>query len=221
MMSSTRCTWAAVEETGEALVSSTRLFGRTAIRTCILNPTTTAAHVHRVLDIIEQTPIDALDLGDAARLPARREPDIGLGWATSPSVVEPDVRWVPLFAAMGAKEAADLLTRAAERRLEPGETLIEQWDAGRDCFVILRGTFEVRDAGRTLATLKAGDLVGEIAALDWGAGYGAVRMAQVEAMTPATVLVLTPEHLSEVLRRSPQALDLVERTARERLAQGQ
>ena len=44
-------------------------------------------------------------------------------------------------------------------------------------------------------------------------------MAQVEAVTPATVLVLTPEHLSEVLRRSPEALDLVERVARERLAQ--
>lgn len=55
--------------------------------------------------------------------------------------------------------------------------------------------------------------------MDWGAGYGSVRMAQVDAVTPATVLVLTPEHLSEVLRRSPDALDLVERIARERLAQ--
>jgi aromatic-L-amino-acid/L-tryptophan decarboxylase len=209
---------AAVEQTGEALVSSTRLLGRTAIRTCILNPTTTAAHVQRVLDIIEQTPIDALDLGDGARLPVRREPDLVPGWATSPSVAAPEVSWVPLFAAMGAKEAADLLARAAERRLEPGETLIEQWDAGRDCFVILDGTFEVRDAGRALATLRAGDLVGELAALDWGAGYGAMRTAHVEAVTPATVLALTPEHLSEVLRRSPDALDLVERTARERLA---
>jgi hypothetical protein len=27
--------------------------------------------------------------------------------------------------------------RLRQRRLEPGETLIEQWDAGRDCFVIL------------------------------------------------------------------------------------
>jgi hypothetical protein len=36
---------------------------------------------------------------------------------------------------------------------------------------------------------------------------------------PTTVLILTPEHLSEVLRRSPDALDLVERTARERQAQ--
>ena len=60
-----------------------------------------------------------------------------------------------------------------------------------------------------------------MAALDWGAGNGAVRVAQVEAVSPATVLVLTPEHLSEALRRSPEALDLVERTARERLAQVQ
>jgi len=208
-----------VEQTGEALVSSTRLFGRTAIRTCILNPTTTAAHVQRVLDIIEQTPIDTLDLGDGATAPERREPDLVPGWATSPSVAAPDVSWVPLFAAMGAEQAADLLARGAERRLEPGETLIEQWDAGRDCFVILAGAFAVRDAERELATLKAGDLVGELAALDWGAGYGAVRTAQVVATAPATVLVLTPEHLSEVLRRSPEALDLVERIARERLAQ--
>ena len=41
-------------------------------------------------------------------------------------------------------------------------------------------------------------------------------MAQVEAVTPATVLVLSPEHLSEALRKSPQARDLVERIARER-----
>jgi aromatic-L-amino-acid/L-tryptophan decarboxylase len=210
---------AAVEQTGEALVSSTRLFGRTAIRTCILNPTTTAGHVQRVLDIIEKTPIEALDLGDAAPAPVRREPDLVGGWATSPTVTATDVDWVPLFAAMGAEQAADLLARAAERRLEPGETLIEQWDAGRDCFIILNGTFAVRDAGRELATLKAGDLAGELAALDWGAGYGAVRMAQVEATTRATVLVLTPEHLSEVLRHSPEALVLVERIARERLAQ--
>jgi len=71
-----------VEQTGEALVSSPGLFGRTAIRLCILNPTTTAAHVQRVLDIIEQTPIDALDLGDSARAGAvapRARPRAGMG----------------------------------------------------------------------------------------------------------------------------------------------
>jgi hypothetical protein len=200
-------------------VSSTRLFGRTAIRSAVLNPTTTAAHVNRVLDIIEQTPIEALDLGDAAPTPMRRDPDLVPSWATIPSVASPDVAHVPLFAALGADAATKRHARAAERRLEPGETLIEQWEASRDCFVILDGVCEVRDDGRTLAKLGAGDLVGELAALDWGAGYGAVRMAQVEAVTPATVLVLSPEHLSETLRSSPEARDLVERTARERQEQ--
>ena len=209
---------AAVEAIGEALVSSTRLFGRTAIRTCILNPTTTAAHVHRVLDIIEKTPLEALDLG--APTPAsRREPDLVGGWATSPSSDATSLRWVPLFAALEPDEVAGLLRHAEERRVEPGERLIEQWDASRDFFVILDGTFGVLSSGRTLNTLSAGDFVGELAAFDWGAGYGALRNAEVQAQTAATVLVLTPELLAVVLRRSPEARDLVERTARERQAQ--
>ena len=209
---------AAVEQTGEALVSSTRLFGRTAIRKCVLNPTTTAAHVHRVLDLLEQTPLGELDLGDAAPAPVRREPDLVGGWVTSPCAAAADLRWVPLFAALTEGDVADLVGRAEERRLETGELLIEQWDASRDVFVILDGSFSVRSSGRALNILRAGDFVGELAALDWGAGYGAVRNAEVLAEEPSTVLVLTPQQLGEVLRRSPEALDLVERTARERLA---
>ncbi len=84
--------------------------------------------------------------------------------------------------------------------------------------MILEGSFSVRSSGRPLNILRAGDFVGELAALDWGAGYGAVRNAEVLAEEPGTVLMLTPQQLGEVLRRSPEALDLVERTARERLA---
>jgi aromatic-L-amino-acid/L-tryptophan decarboxylase len=207
---------AAVEESGEGLVSSTRLFGRTAIRTCILNPNTTAAHVHRVLDIIEHTPVDELQLDTAPRL--RREPDLVPGWASRPSVGEADLRWVPLFAALGPEEAEALLANAEERRVEPGERLIEQWDASRDVFVILEGTFAVLSSGRTVNTLGPGDFAGELAALDWGAGYGALRNAEIQAQTSGTVLALTPELLAVVLRRSPEALELVERAVRERLA---
>ena len=211
---------AAVEETGEALVSSTRLFGRTAIRTCILNPTTTAAHVHRVLDVIERTPIGELDLGAPPPTP-RRDPELVGGWATTPSADAAGLRWVPLFAALGPDEAAGLLQHAEERRVEPGERLIEQWDASRDVFVILDGSFAVLSAGRTVNTLGPGDFVGELAAFDWGAGYGALRNAEVQAQTPGTVLALTPELLAVVLRRSPEALALVERTARERQPQAE
>jgi hypothetical protein len=205
----------AVEKAG-ALVSSTRLFGRTAIRLVVLNPTTTATDVHRVLDIIEQTPIDELDLADARR--QQREPDVTEGWLTDPSVGATDLARIPLFAAMRPDDVDALLQQAAQRHVQPGQPLIEQWDAGRDFFVIVDGVFCVRDGEVELARLRGGDFVGELAALDWGAGYGAVRMATVVAETPAVVLVFTPELLSAALRRSPEALELVERTARARMA---
>ena len=53
-----------------------------------------------------------------------------------------------------------------------------------------------------------------MAAIDWGAGYGTLRAAEVEAETPCRVLELTPELLSEVLQSLGQARELVERTAR-------
>jgi aromatic-L-amino-acid decarboxylase len=55
-----------VERAANAIVSSTRLFGRTAIRLCVLNPTTTAADVARVLKVLEQAPVD-LERAPAAR----------------------------------------------------------------------------------------------------------------------------------------------------------
>ncbi len=206
----------AVEQSGEVYVSSTRLFGRQAIRMCILNPTTTAALVHRALDIIERTPIDELPL-DVRTLP-QRHPDVQAGWLTRPTVSAADLAWVPLFACMEPQDVASLLERAVERRLQAGETLIEQWDTTRDVFIILDGTCRVRDGEREIATVGPGDFTGEMAAIDWGAGYGTVRLAQVEAQTPCTLLGLTPELLRDVLSRSAGARELVERTARERLA---
>jgi hypothetical protein len=207
---------AEVEKAGDALVSSTRLFGRTAIRMCAVNPTTTAAHIHHVLDVIEHTPLEALDLG-APAVAERRDPELVPGWATRPSVGARDLYWVPLFAALAPADAAALVARAQERLVEPGELLIEQWDAGREVFVIIDGAFVVQSDGRRLNTVGPGDFVGELAALDWGAGYGTLRNAEVRAETAGRVLVFTPELFAVAMRRSPQALALVERTARERV----
>ena len=206
----------AVEASQDVYVSSTRLFGRQAVRLCILNPTTTAAHVHRALDIIERTPADALPI--PAPTPPQRHPDVAVGWLARPTVSVSDLDGVPLFATAGAPDTGLLLKRARERRVHAGETLIEQWDTSREVFVILEGTFRVHDGERELATLGPGDLTGEMAALDWGAGYGAVRIAEVEARTPGRVLVLTPQDLSDLMARKPAAREVVERMARDRLA---
>ena len=126
-----------VEDSGEVYVSSTRLFGRQAIRLCILNPTTTAAHVHRALDIIEKTPVDALP--PAGPPPPERHPDVAAGWLSRPTVQAADLGFVPLFVALDDRDLAELLAAATERRVHDGETLIEQWDTSRDVFVILNG----------------------------------------------------------------------------------
>jgi glutamate/tyrosine decarboxylase-like PLP-dependent enzyme len=207
---------AAVERSGEVYVSSTRLFGRQAIRLCVLNPTTTRDHVHKALDIIEKTPLRELP-PDSPPKP-ERHPDVQTGWLSRPRSSADDLRWVPLFAAMDADDVAALLERAAERRLQPGDRLIEQWDTSRDVYVILDGTCSVRDGGREIATIGPGDFTGELAAIDWGAGYGTIRVADVEAVTPCRLLELTPALLRDVLSRSADACELVERTARERLA---
>ena len=126
-----------VEQSGDVYVSSTRLFGRQAIRLCVLNPTTTAAHVHRALDIIESTPLDELPL-DAPAQP-QRHPDVQTGWLTRPTVSAADLDWVPLLACLEPDVVGSLLERATERRVQAGELLIEQWDTTRDVFIILEG----------------------------------------------------------------------------------
>jgi aromatic-L-amino-acid/L-tryptophan decarboxylase len=206
----------AVERSGDVYVSSTRLFGRQAIRICVLNPTTTPELVHKALDIIERTPVD--QLAPASAMAPQRNPDVQAGWLTRPSVSSDDLRSVPLFAALEPADAAALLEHAVMRRLQPGDLLIEQWDASRDFYVILDGACRVRDGERQIAALGPGDFTGELAAVDWGAGYGMVRTAEVEALTPCEVLELTPDLLRVVLSRSAGARDLVERTARQRLA---
>jgi glutamate/tyrosine decarboxylase-like PLP-dependent enzyme len=205
-----------VERSGDVYVSSTRLFGRQAIRLCILNPTTTAEHVHKALDIIETTTPEESSPATAAA--PERHPDVRAGWLSRPRDSSSDVSWVPLFAAMDHGDVAALLTQAAERRLLPGDLLIEQWDTTRDVFVILDGTCTVRDGGREIGRIGPGDFTGELAALDWGAGYGTIRVAEVEAVTQCRLLELTPALLREVLSRSATARELVERTARERIA---
>ncbi len=206
----------AVEQSGEVYVSSTRLFGRQAIRLCVLNPTTTAYHVQRALDIVEATPIDALPAPTGP--PPQRHPDVLSGWLARPTVDAATLAETALFAAMDAGGRKELLTAAMERRVNAGEALIEQWDTSRDVFVILDGSFAVLDEGREIGRLGPGDFLGEMAALDWGAGYGPIRAAQVEALTPATVLQLPPESVRTAMGRSAELRELVETTARDRLA---
>jgi aromatic-L-amino-acid/L-tryptophan decarboxylase len=211
---------AQLEANGVGLVSSTRLRGRCAIRMCILNHTTRAEHVERVLDFLADTEVD-----DAAAGPGfgtyERHPDVrrasvgsasarGEATGVDPSLLER----VPLFAELDHEQTQLAARLATTRVVEPGATVVEAWDVTRDFFVILEGVVDVLMDGERVDRAVAGDFFGELAALEWGAGFAYPRLATVVAATKLQLLVFPNGRLNDLM-----AIPSVERAIRETVQQ--
>ena len=80
------------------------------------------------------------------------------------------------------------------------DTVIEQWGSERDFFVIVDGTADVYVGDEHVRSLGPGEFFGELAALDWGAGYGYSRLASVVAGSPLRLLVFAEGTLAELLQ---------------------
>jgi CRP-like cAMP-binding protein len=85
-----------------------------------------------------------------------------------------------------SRERSKVLALGTMLCIKAGSTLTEQETAGKEVFVIVSGTARCLRDGKQIATLRAGDLVGEIAVLD-----GGVRTATVIAESPMRVLVFS------------------------------
>ncbi len=73
---------------------------------------------------------------------------------------------VPLFAGLNRRELETIGGLCSEVDMPAGRTLMRQGDAGNEFFVIVDGRVRVERDGQTLATLGAGDFLGEIALID-------------------------------------------------------
>ncbi len=217
---------AAVEASGQGLVSSTVLRGRYALRMCVMNHTTTAADVERVMDLFEYGEPEALSPAAAAvtyrrdreirRTPLRRrgEPIGEVG-------VAPDLLvGLALFAPLDDDGRARVARFARLETRGPGETIVEQWDAALDFYVIVDGDVEVVIDETAVAELTEGEFFGELAALDWGGGFGYPRIASVRALTDVTLLTFPAGALNELGRESPQIADEIRRVGVHRLHGG-
>jgi hypothetical protein len=210
---------AALEESGTGFVSSTSLRGRYALRLCPLNHATERAHVDEVLDFLER---DRPPAAAAARVPARAA-DIGRTWlrsevATGGTGASADlVGTVTAFASLGPDGRERVAELASVVDVAAGETVVQEWDVTRDFYVVLDGELAVSRDGSTLATLGPGGFFGEIAALDWGKGYGYPRTATVTACSPVRLLVFPEGALEPLLRLSPALARDVRRSVAERL----
>jgi len=68
-----------------------------------------------------------------------------------------------------------------------------------------------------VGTLRPGDYFGEIAALEWGAGFARSRAASVVARDDVRARVLGLPAFAELLRRFPRLESELTRTAQKRL----
>lgn len=88
---------------------------------------------------------------------------------------------------------------------EPGSVVLAEGDEAAGLFVVLRGTATVERAGRPVATIGAGEHIGEIALLD-----GQQRMATVRAENDLRTGFLTSADFLDVLEQEPSvALELL------------
>jgi aromatic-L-amino-acid decarboxylase len=210
---------AALEATGQALVSSTRLSGRYAIRMCILNHTTRAADVMRALDFLEHFVPEHLP---AAAPEYELHAEAAQTWPEAPMAgphPDPSVLVdLPLFAALSPAEAESAAALAELRQAEPDETIIRQWEVSRDFFVLLDGAVEVFVDDRRVRELHRGDMFGEIAALEWAHGYGYPRTASVVATEPSRLVVFPDGSVNELVDRLPAVGRRVRATMHDRLS---
>lgn len=109
------------------------------------------------------------------------------------------IRKVPLFAHCSKRELAQVAAIADEIDLPAGKELIREGDRGREFFVVLEGTVEVRRGGNKLTALKTGDFVGEIALVS-----RIPRTATVTTTSPVRALVITDRSFRSLLDKAPK-----------------
>jgi CRP-like cAMP-binding protein len=109
------------------------------------------------------------------------------------------IRAVPLFAKCSRAEIAQVASIADEIDVGAGKELIREGDRGREFFVMLDGTADVRRKGRKINALKPNDFFGEIALVS-----RSPRTATVTTTSDAQLLVITATAFRTLLDRSPR-----------------
>ncbi len=200
----------ALERSGRALVSSTRLAGRHAIRICVLNPTSSQEDLRRVIEHFADAPIAPVGPRSAgvcadpgADVLADQDKDV--------------LRAVPLLSRASGGTIRAVRDRAVCLDVAAGDEVVRRWDCDRSFFIILSGRYQVFIDARPIRTLGPGDHFGELAARDWGGGYGYTRLATVRCAESGQVLRLTSEDFQQLVDTDPAVAPELAKILAERL----
>jgi CRP/FNR family transcriptional regulator, cyclic AMP receptor protein len=119
---------------------------------------------------------------------------------------------IPLFSDLSPDEARRLAAFATETSAAEGQILMKQGDYSTELIAIEEGTADVIQDGKKVASLKQGDLMGEMGLLE-----REPRNADVIATSPMRLLKLT--HW-EIRRMSDETVDRIKEVIEERRKAG-
>jgi cAMP-dependent protein kinase regulator len=119
---------------------------------------------------------------------------------------------IPLFSHLSDDEAHRLAAFATETSLAEGQILMKQGDYSTELIAIEEGSADVIRDGQKIASLKNGDLIGEMGLLS-----REPRSADVIATSPMRVIKLT--HW-EIRRMSADTIERIEQIISERRQAG-
>lgn len=105
----------------------------------------------------------------------------------SPSPTVTLLRRVPWLADVPPRELDDIGRRCDELVVDAGSVLMTQGAYDASVMLIVEGTAQVMKHGTTVASVGAGEIIGEVAAID-----RRPRTATVVAETPMRLLVVAP-----------------------------
>ena len=108
------------------------------------------------------------------------------------------IRRVPLFGGCGRRDLQAIAGIADELSWPEGTAIARQGEKGREFFVIVDGSAEVRVDGQKVATLGVGDYFGEMALLT-----DEPRTATVTATSRVRGLVIVDRAFARLLRDDP------------------
>jgi CRP/FNR family transcriptional regulator, cyclic AMP receptor protein len=120
---------------------------------------------------------------------------------------------IPIFAELSPEEARRLATFATETSAAAGQILMKEGDYSVELIAIEEGTADVLRGGEKIASLQAGDLIGEMGLLE-----RKPRSADVIASSPMRLLRLTHweiHRMSEDTVRRIRAIVTERRRARD------
>lgn len=104
----------------------------------------------------------------------------------------------PLFAHCSKSELGSIALLADEIDMPEGKVLTTEGAPGREFFVLIEGSADVRRKGRKINTMSSGDFFGEIALV-----ADRPTTASVTVTEPSSLLVITATGFRRLLRDAP------------------